>query len=119
MALESRRLIFSQEELISAALDYCHHDRIALPDAEIERVEFVPDEVPSLILSYRVSCPMEPDQVVLSGEQLIDAIARFCKRKEIPLPQSAKKRVQCEDGEFVLQFEMSHRIQCAKVAAIS
>jgi hypothetical protein len=119
MALESRRLTFSQEELVSAALDYCRYDRIALPDAEIEHVEFVPNERPSLILNYRVSCPMEPDQVILSGEQLINAIARFCKRKEIPLPQSAKKRVRCENGEFVLQFEMSHRIRCAKVAAIS
>ncbi len=119
MAFESRRLIFSREEMISAALDYCRHDRIALPDAEIERVEFVADEVPSLILNYRVSCPMEPDQVALSGEQLIDAIARFCKRKEIPLPQSAKKRVQCENGEFVLQFEMSHRIRCDRIAAIA
>jgi len=67
MAFESRRLIFSQDELISAALDFCRHDRIALPDAEVEGVEFVSNAEPSLILLFRVKRPMDQDQVVLLG----------------------------------------------------
>ena len=119
MAFESRRLIFSQEELISAALEICHHDRIALPDAEVESVGFVSRDHPSLALCSRISGPMDPDRVVLSEEQLITALARFCKRKEIPLPRSCEKKVRCENGKIALQFEMSHRVSCEKITAIA
>ena len=120
MAFESRRLIFSQDELILAALDFCRHDRIALPDAEVEGVEFVSNAEPSLILLFRVKRPMDQDQVVLSGPQLINALARFCKSKEILLPLSCEKQVCCENGEITLQFEMRHRIACEKkIAAIA
>jgi hypothetical protein len=118
MAFESRRLIFSEEELISAALEFCHHDRIPLPDAEVESVEYVSNEDPSLILHFRVSCPMELDQVVLSGEQLVTALAMFCKREEIPLPALSEKRVRCDNGKIALQFELMHRIRCNKSTAI-
>jgi hypothetical protein len=116
MAFESRRLVFDQEELISAALDFCHHDRIPLPDAAVEHVEFITDGEPKLILFFRVGCPMEPDQIVLSGAQLVDALARFCKRKEIPLPRTPDKSLRCESGRVVLQFEMLHRIHCENAA---
>ena len=120
MAFESRRLIFFQDELISAALDFCRHDRIALPDAEVEGVEFVSNAEPSLILLFRVKRPMDQDQVVLSGPQLINALARFCKSMEIPLSLSCEKQVCCENGKITLQFEMRHRIACEKkIAAIA
>ncbi len=119
MAFESRRLVFSQEELISAALDFCHHDGIAVPAAEVEGVEFISHQDPSLALFFRVDCPMDPDQIVLSQEQLITALARFCKCKEILLPQYSEKQVRCEEGKIVLQIEMLHRIPCKKTAAIA
>jgi hypothetical protein len=119
MAFESRRLIFSQDELITAALDFCHHDRIALPDAEVEGVEFVSQADPALTLIFRVKGPMDIDQVTLSQAQLVNALALFCKRKEIPLPMSSEKQVHCEDGKIALQFEMLHRIPCEKSAALA
>ncbi len=33
MSIETRRLTFSEQELIVAALDFCRHDRIAVPEA--------------------------------------------------------------------------------------
>ena len=119
MAFESRRLIFSQDELIAAALEFCRHDRIPLPDADVEGVEFVSQSDPALTLIFRVSCPMDIDRVTLSHAQLVSALALFCKSKEIPLPLSAEKQVRCENGKVALQFEMLHRIPCEKTAALA
>jgi len=34
-----RRLVFSHDELVSAALEHCHRERIAVPDADVETIE--------------------------------------------------------------------------------
>lgn len=117
MASEFRRLIFSQDEMITAALDFCRYDRIRLPDAAVERIELSANQETSLTLYFRTSDPMDRDQIILSEGQLINALARFCKRQEIPLPLCSEKQVSCEQGNIALQFDMKHRIPCETNAA--
>ncbi len=112
MALETRRLVFSREELISAALDFCRHGRIAVPEAEVERVELAQRPELTLVLSFRVNGPMDPDQLSLSGSQLVAALARFCKRNAIPLPRDPEKRLHCEDGKLSMLLQFEHRSRC-------
>ena len=117
MASETRRLVFSREELISATLDYCRHDGIAVPDAEIEQIELGPGAQPTLVLFFHVGQPMDLDRVALSADQLAAALARFCKRNDIPLPLHPEKKLRCEDGYLTMLCRIDHRSRC-KMAAV-
>jgi hypothetical protein len=118
MAFELRRLEFSPDELISAAIEYCRDDRIALPEAEVERVEIAPAPEPSLVMVFRVHRPMDPDTVALTASQLVSALARYCLRHAIPLPRAAEKRLQYVNGRLTMLFSIEHRCRRKALVAV-
>ncbi len=118
MSIETRRLTFSEQELIVAALDFCRYDRIAVPEAEVERIEFAHGPEPSLVLSFRTGGPMDPDRVVLSAGQLVSALAEFCKRCAIPVLRHTEKHLRCEDGTLAMLFRIEHRSQRGIAASL-
>lgn len=112
MAFESRYLVFSEDELVTAALDYCRHARIAVPEASVEQLVTSAGPEPSVTLRFRVDCPMDPDRIELTGKHLVEALVRFCGRHEIPLPRHSEKTLRCEDGNISMHLEIKHRARC-------
>ncbi len=116
MAYESRNIVFSEEELVSAALDYCRHARIAVPDASIEHLDISAAPEPSVVLRFRVGCPMDIDQIAVAGKPLVAALVRFCNQHEIPLPRNSEKILRCESGKITMHLEIKHRARCKAAA---
>jgi hypothetical protein len=108
MSVEMRRLVFSQDELVSAALEHCHRERIAVPDAEIETIELTNGINPSLTVYFQVASPLEQDRIEISGRSLISAMDGFCERHGIPLPRGNQKQLGCANGELALFYRV-HR----------
>ena len=57
-------------------------------------------------------------QFVRSADQLSEALARFCKRNDIPLPMHPEKQLRCEDGNLTMQCRIDHRSRCKLAASV-
>lgn len=108
MSVEMRRLVFSHDELVSAALEHCHRERITVPDAGVETIEITNGVNPSLTVHFQVASPLEQDRVEISGRSLISAMAGFCERHGIPLPRGIQKELGCANGELAMFYRV-HR----------
>lgn len=106
MSVEMRRLVFSRDELISAALEHFHRERIAVPDADVETIEITNGINPSLTVHFHVASPIEQDRVEISGRSLISAMDGFCERHGIPLPRGNQKQLGCANGELAMFYRV-------------
>ncbi|NQU69108.1 MAG: hypothetical protein HQ514_01085 [Rhodospirillales bacterium] len=116
MSVEMRRLVFSRDELVSAALEYCHRERIAAPDTDIETVELTNGVNPSLTVLFRVASPLEQDRVEISGRSLISAMDGFCERHSIPLPRGIQKQLGSVNGELAMFYRANHNPRFSSAA---
>jgi hypothetical protein len=116
MSVEMRRLVFSRDELVSAALEYCRRERIAVPDAGIETVELTNGINPSLTVLFRVASPLEQDRIEISGRSLISAMNSFCERHCIPLPRDTPKQLGSVNGELAMFYRVDHNPRFSRAA---
>ena len=107
--VESRRIDFSTDEVISAAVGYCHEAHIPVPTADCQDFSIGADPRRRLTLTFAVDSPVDLDEVVLSDEQLLDALVRFCRVNEIPLPSEAAKGVKWRNGTLSMRFQCRRR----------
>ena len=106
MPTERRRIIFSDQEIVSAALSYCRSTGIAVPDAEVETMEIALDGDCGLDLTFAVSSPELSDQVSMDPKTLLNALVAYCRVGAIPLPKAASKRLEAKEGALSMVFDM-------------
>jgi hypothetical protein len=106
MPTERRRIIFSDDEVVDAALSYCRATGIAVPDAEIDERSVATDTDCSLVLTFAVASPDQRDEVEMGGDSVLNALVAFCRMQSIPLPKSAAKRLEAYDGAVSMVFDM-------------
>ncbi len=118
MSVETRRLVFSHQELVQAVRDFCRREWIAVPDAEIERIELLPGGEPALVLRFEAGSPMETDHLSLSTRQLVSALSDYCRRHGIPLTRHSRTEIHCADGEVAMDYRIEHCTRHLAAAAI-
>ncbi len=107
MPAERRRIIFSNDEVVAAALSYCRATGIPVPDAEVQRRSVCMESDGSLFLVFDVSSPDQEDDVTLDVETVLNALVEFCRVQSIPLPRAAQKRLEYHGGALSLVFDMT------------
>lgn len=106
MPTERRRIIFTNDEVVDAALCHCRNAGIPLPDADVERGSSVTGGDCSIVLKFAVSSPELTDEVDLDPSGMLAALIEFCRLQTIPLPKAAAKRLEHHDGAVSMVFEM-------------
>lgn len=106
MPTERRRIIFSDDEIVTAALSHCRATGIAVPDAEVEHQDISTESDCSLVLTFAVTSPEQADEVRLDAETVLSALVEFCRVRSIPLPRAASKRLETQDGAVSMVFDM-------------
>lgn len=106
MSVEMRRLVFSRDELLSAALEHCHRERIAVPDADIDAIELTNGINPSLTVHFQATSPLEQDRVEISGRGLVSAMDRFCQRHGFSVPRGNQKQLGSANGELAMFYRV-------------
>lgn len=109
MPTERRRIIFSDGEVVDAALAYCRATGIPVPDAEVEHRNIADSDDCSLTVKFAVSSPELPDEVAIGGADLLTALIAFCRMQSIPLPKAAAKRLELHTGAVSMVFEMKRQ----------
>ncbi len=102
MPEELRKILFSEDELQAAVVDYCLRAKIRLPDKIIDDLEVRADPEAMVVLKYADTGPEEASEVELSRDQVAAALIRYCSSINVPLPRSAQKVLQPGDGGISL-----------------
>jgi hypothetical protein len=100
--VELRKVLFAEEELQAAVVDYCLRAKIRLPEANIENIDITDDAEACVVLSYHTDDPNDASDVTLSRDQVAAALIRYCGDNNIPLPRKARKILQPGDEGVAL-----------------
>ncbi|MFT5486978.1 MAG: hypothetical protein ACI9JL_001312 [Paracoccaceae bacterium] len=109
MPTERRRIIFSDDEIVSAALSHCRTTGIPVPDAEVEKQTIATDGDCHLLLTFAVSSPDQIDEVRLDADSVLSALIEYCRVHAVPLPKAASKRLDPQDGAVSMVFDMQRQ----------
>ena len=106
MPTERRRIMFSDDEVVDAALAHCRATGIPVPDADVEHRRIADSGDCGLVLTFAVSSPDQADEVNLDANAMLTALVAFCRMQSIPLPKAAAKRLEIHDEAVSMVFEM-------------
>jgi hypothetical protein len=119
MPTERRRIIFSDDEVVDAALSYCRATGIPVPDAKVEHQTIATDSDYSLTLTFAVSSPDQSDEVEIDASGVLGALVAYCRIQSIPLPKSAAKRLETHGGAVSMVFDIKRQrgsVNCTMAA---
>ncbi len=102
MPEEIRKILFSEEEVQAAVVDYCLRSKIRLPNKNIDELEVRADPEAMVVLKYVDIGSEEATEVELSRDQVAAALIRYCSNIKVPLPHSAQKVLQPGDDGISL-----------------
>lgn len=102
MPEELRKILFSEDEVQAAVVDYCLRSKIPLPNKNIDELEVRADPEAMVVLKYADTGPEEANEVELSRDQVAAALIRYCSNIKVPLPRSAQKVLQPADNGISL-----------------
>lgn len=108
MPNELRKIIFDAEEVRTAAVAYCLHAKVRMPQANIEDIIIDSDPNHMVTLKFSVNSPTERSIVPLSQDQMGAAIIRYCREKHIPLPKTGKKLLRVEGKGLAMMINIQY-----------
>ena len=109
MPTERRRIIFSDDEIVSAALAHCRATGIRVPDAEVEELSIETDKDCGLLLTFAVGSPDQIDEVGIDAGNVLTALVSYCRMQSIPLPKAAAKRLEPRNGALSMVCDLQLR----------
>lgn len=103
MPSEIRHIIFLQEEVIRAIIDYHRRSGNALPSGTIIKLSY--EKEPTLRCALHIGVDADDSrQVVWIEEQILAAsLIFFCIQNKIPLPTKASKTLQIINDQIALK----------------
>ena len=90
MAIETRTIIFSAEELAVAAFAFCVGEGLVPPGAEADQIFVDDDAYGAVTLLYSDGAEV----VRLADEEMLRAVIAHCASVAIPLPRHARKALR-------------------------
>ncbi|MCH7487729.1 MAG: hypothetical protein IIC04_12175 [Proteobacteria bacterium] len=113
MPKELRKLTFSAGELQAAVMDYCLRTKIPVPKANIQDLVLSDDPEETVTIQF-MPTEGQISEVKLAREQVAASLIRFCGLNAIPLPRSAQKVLQVQNGALSLMISMDSASRPAK-----
>ncbi|MFP6711399.1 MAG: hypothetical protein VB913_06905 [Rhodospirillales bacterium] len=107
MPVELRRLVFSEEEVQAALINYALRSDMRLPSASVRNVKIYKKDGLFASLVYPPNEEGEAREVEFSEAHLAAAIILYCRVQEIPVPRDVRK-VLTQDGNKVAMTMQVH-----------
>ncbi|HEY4162119.1 MAG TPA: hypothetical protein VGM59_03590 [Dongiaceae bacterium] len=101
MSTETRKIIFSTEEVIQAVSKHRRDEKQPLPESRIRGMKTEDGVVPKFVLQLedrgdgKTGIELRPAEIAV-------ALIKFCRLKRIPLPKRADKSLALDDGHVTL-----------------
>lgn len=92
MAIETRTIVFDEDELVQAAYAYCVRQDIDLPKGRLVAVTAGPEAEDRVRLGFD-GAGNRLSEVILTYNQMAAGLIMYCAAAGIPLPRYARKRL--------------------------
>lgn len=106
MPAETRRIIFTKNELIEAIYEHNQIAKKKLPPGMIVSCEAVSEAQVAVRLELVDQKSGEAETAEISPEVICAALLRYCIRNRIPVPKSAAKSIQVSGENIALTIRM-------------
>jgi hypothetical protein len=108
MSSETRRIVFSSEELIQALTQHRRDERHRLPESRILgcKVESGEGPVPHVMLVLDPMGGEGANTIDFRATDVAVALIKFCHSKRIPLPKRAEKSLGVDHGRIALVLHL-------------
>lgn len=104
MIKEQRNLIFTNEDIRDAVIQFNREKKNFLPAGELASIELGAGERPSLVIRVQVTDRIFQNTIELTSEQLAGVLIHFCIRNRIPIPKKARKEIRRLDDGVILRI---------------
>ncbi|MBT4588130.1 MAG: hypothetical protein HON14_00590 [Rhodospirillaceae bacterium] len=108
MPTELRRLIFTEEELQAALVNYALRSNLHMPNASIQSLLVEKKEGLSVTLHFAATEDGDSRDVEFSEPHVAAAIILFCRVQEIPVPRDAVKVLSHEKNTIAMMMQLHH-----------
>jgi len=103
---ELRKLVFTIDELKSAAYDYCLRNSVRIPQAPIDDLIVEDSDSTFLTLCFSSSDLSDPKRVPLNRDKVGAALIKYCSTNGIPMPRMAQKVLKVDNGEVSMMISL-------------
>ncbi len=107
MPKELRKLVFTTEELKSAAFDYCLRNKVGIPEAPIGQVIVEDSNDNFLTLCFETVDLSDPKKISLNRDKVGAALIKYCSANDIPMPRQAKKILTIDNGDVAMMINLN------------
>lgn len=108
MPSEMRKMVFSEEELRAALVNYALRTKRKLPNATIEKLRLEEKEGITVTIIYSHDESEEAKTVVFEETHVAAAVILFCRTHDIPLPREARKVLVPAESSVAMLVQMDH-----------
>jgi len=106
MAIETRRITFTPEELLLALTHQRRDERRPLPESRIRGMQVENGGTPRIAIMIEPLAGGAPEPLDLRPAEVAAALIRYCHRCKIPLPKRANKSIAVEHGQVSLVLQL-------------
>ena len=107
MSSETRRITFSNEELIQAIAKQRRDEKQGLPESRIRGVKIEKGAETKILIVLAAAEGTGTETIEIRLAEIAAALIKFCGRKRIPLPKRANKSIGVENGQVSLMLHLS------------
>ncbi|MEG3617239.1 hypothetical protein V5T82_02115 [Magnetovibrio sp. PR-2] len=108
MLLDVRKLVFSDDLLKRAILEYFLDQKMQHPQSQIQKIRFLgtPGEKAQAVVEFMTADPKNPVEIHLKEDQVLTAMIMVCKAHHVPLPRDAVKVLQLTKQGLAMTISM-------------
>jgi hypothetical protein len=107
VAAELRKMIFSENEVRAALINFALRNEIDVPQVNIEEVVIGSREDFSVAFRFAIEDQSDVAEVAFTHEQVAAAMILYCRTQDIPLPRIGKKVVTADKGSVVMMISLN------------
>lgn len=118
MIKEQRNLIFTNDDIRDAVIQFNREKKNFLPAGELAAIELGQGERPSLVIRVQVTDRIFENTIELTSEQLAGVLIHFCIRHQIPIPKKARKEIRRLDDGVILRIVIDRTEEARPPASV-
>lgn len=117
MVIETRALVFNQDELMQSAHAYCLRSGAEMPEGEMSAIDVGEEATGEIKLTFSGPDAGTTEAMTISYAQMAAALLLKCREIGIPIPRHARKRLEPAGENMVLRIRVAEDAGPAKEAA--
>ncbi len=104
---EFRCIVFSNQELLSAIIDFRRKNRLQLPVGTVSTMAFSTEGDAIVTKIMLLDDYNKPSEMRIDATEVAAAVVSYCLERKTPMAKSYAKKIEVMDGQITLVMTMS------------